>query len=220
MMQATGLRYRYGPGQAELCFDDFQAEAGQTLLLHGPSGSGKSTLLALLAGLLSPSAGQLRVAGAELGRMSPRARDAWRGEHIGFVPQRLHLAEGLSVRDNLAMPFVAAGRPVDTARISGLLQRLGLAGLEARRPAALSVGQAQRVALARAVLRQPRWILADEPTAHLDDVAAAAALTLLDEVARDTGAGLLIATHDRRLAEHLPQARVQVLRAAQAGGLA
>jgi putative ABC transport system ATP-binding protein len=208
MMRAIGLAYRYGPGQAELRFHDFQAEAGQTLLLQGPSGSGKSTLLALLAGLLTPTAGQLQVAGADLGTLSARARDAWRGERIGFVPQRLHLAEGLSVWHNLAMPFVAAGRPVDAARISGLLQRLGLTGLEARRPAALSVGQAQRVALARAVLRQPRWILADEPTAHLDDAAAGAALALLGDVASETGAGLLIATHDRRLAEHLPQARL------------
>jgi putative ABC transport system ATP-binding protein len=213
MMRAVGLAYRYGPGQAALRFDDFQAEAGQTLLLQGPSGSGKSTLLALLAGLLTPSAGQLQVAGADLGSLSARARDAWRGEAIGFVPQRLHLSEGLSVWHNLAMPFVAAGRPVDAGRITVVLERLGLAGLAARRPSALSVGQAQRVALARAVLRQPRWILADEPTAHLDDASAAAALALLAEVARETGAGLLIATHDRRLAEHLPQARLLRLRA-------
>jgi len=205
MLVIQGLRHRYG-GACELAFPDFAAPQGAVVRIAGPSGSGKSTLLALLAGLLTVQAGQVVAAGAELATMDARARDAWRGAALGFVPQRLHLSEGLSVAQNLALPYVAAGLAIDAARIDGVLQRLGLDGLQARRPSALSVGQAQRVALARAVLRRPRMLLADEPTAHLDDDTAQEALALLAELAAEQGATLVVATHDRRVWDAWPQA--------------
>lgn len=199
MIRWQGLSYAYAGGHGGIGFDDQQLPAGGKVLLHGPSGSGKSTLLALLAGLLTPTTGQIEVAGQDLSRLSGRALDHWRGETIGMLPQRLHLSDSLSVEDNLAMPFLAAALPVDRARIAELLQRLGLAGLGQRRPAQLSVGQAQRVALARALMRRPKLILADEPTAHLDDRSTRQALSLLEQVAGELGATLLIATHDSRL---------------------
>ncbi len=204
MFSIHGLSYCY-PGAAPLSFPDFAAPPGAWVRLSGASGSGKSTLLALLAGLLAVQSGRVIAGGVELNLLGARQRDAWRGATLGFVPQRLHLSESLSVADNLALPYVAAGLAVDRQRIGVVLGRLGLADLVRRRPAALSVGQAQRVALARALLRAPKLILADEPTANLDDDSAQAALALLGDVAAAEQATLVIATHDRRLAELWPQ---------------
>ena len=204
LFSINGLSYRYA-GAAPLAFPDFAAPQGARVRLSGASGSGKSTLLALLAGLLAVQAGRVIAGGVDLGRLGARERDAWRGATLGFVPQRLHLSDSLSVADNLALPYVAAGLAVDRQRIDAVLGRLGLAGLARRRPAALSVGQVQRVALARALLRAPKLILADEPTAHLDDDSAQAALALLGDVAAAEQATLVVATHDRRLAELWPQ---------------
>lgn len=202
LIELQGLRYRYAGGP-DIVFPDFSLPAGRGLLLRGASGSGKSTLLALLAGLLTPTAGMLRVAGAELSTLGARQRDAWRGAKLGFVPQRLHLSAALSVRDNLGLVYLAAGLPSDEARIDELLGALGLAGLSQRRPHQLSQGQAQRVALARALLRRPRLLLADEPTANLDDETAAASLGLLQQAAQEQGASLVLSTHDGRVVQAL-----------------
>lgn len=206
MLRAQGLSYRYAGAGAALAFPDLQAEQGGQLLVRGPSGSGKSTLLALLAGLLRLQAGQLHVGSADLAQLSPRQLDAWRGRELGFVPQRLHLSPGLDVWQNVALPYVAAGVPVDAARIQALLERLCLAALARRRPHEISLGQAQRVALARALLRRPRIVLADEPTAHLDDPATTTVLELLAQLARDEQATLIVATHDARVGQVLTQA--------------
>ncbi len=215
MIVARGLTYRY-PGGSALAWPDFEAPQGAVVRVAGPSGSGKSTLLALLAGLLSLQQGGLEVAGTDLAVLGARARDAWRARTLGFVPQRLHLSEGLSVARNLELPDLAAGRAPDRARIAQLLERLGLRGLEDRLPGALSGGQAQRVALARALVGRPRVILADEPTAHLDDAAAAAVLALLADAAAAEGATLVVATHDARVARAWPQAQAWALPGAQA----
>jgi putative ABC transport system ATP-binding protein len=134
------------------------------------------------------------------------AADAWRAAHIGFLPQKLHLSEALTVQQNLAMAQWAAGQPENAARIHATLEALGVAELVARLPQQLSGGQAQRVALARAVLLQPRIVLADEPTASLDDEAAAQAVSLLLTTAARHGATLVIATHDARVAALVPPA--------------
>jgi len=200
LIASHGLRFRYeASAAADLHFPDLELPRGAHLLLRGASGSGKSTLLALMAGLLTPTAGRLAMDGVEVGALAPAARDAWRGAHLGFVPQRLHLSASLSVRDNLALPYVAAGLKPDEARIAALLAELGIAPLLDRRPHALSQGQAQRVALARALLRAPRFVLADEPTANLDDEACEATLALLRRVATEHGASLVIASHDARI---------------------
>ena len=208
MLALQGLEFAWSSAGSSpaLRFADFEAAQGAQVLLRGPSGAGKSTLLALIAGLLTPRAGRVVVAGTDVGALSRGARDAWRGAALGFVPQRLHLSESLSVAENLALPFVAGALAVDHARITALLERLGLRGLAARRPHELSVGQAQRVALARALMRQPRVLLADEPTAHLDDAMSDAVIGLLAEAAQDNGATLVVATHDARVAARLPNA--------------
>lgn len=203
MIQTQQLRYCY-PGSAEILFPDVQVPQGGVLLLSGPSGCGKSTWLALVAALVAPSAGQVTVAGQALGALKNVAADAWRASAIGFLPQKLHLSAALSVYDNLALAQWAAGQPEDPTRIHAALQSLGVAGLARRKPGQLSGGQAQRVALARAVLLQPQVILADEPTASLDDDAAADAVGLLLHTAQTLGATLVIATHDARVAALIP----------------
>lgn len=207
MIESLGLQYAH-PRQAALHMPDVSVAQGGTLLLRGPSGSGKSTWLALAAGLLTPSVGEIVVAGQALGALAGAARDAWRARHIGFLPQRLHLSDALTVADNLALAHFAAGQPVDRAAIAQALAALDLDALAARRPSQLSGGQAQRVALARAVLMRPRVILADEPTASLDDDACMTALSLLRQTARSLDATLVVATHDARVREALPQAQV------------
>lgn len=202
MIHTQGLRYQYPYGPL-LVFADVQVPQGAALVLRGNSGSGKSTWLALVAGLLSATAGSVTVAGSDPGALTHSARDAWRARTLGFLPQKLHLSEALTVRQNLNLVYFAAGLPVDPAAVTQALQALGVAELAARRPSQLSGGQAQRVALARAVLLKPRVILADEPTASLDDTSAAAALQLLASSAQLSGATLVIATHDRRVGETL-----------------
>ncbi|MDO9437120.1 ABC transporter ATP-binding protein [Hydrogenophaga sp.] len=220
MIETRDLRYAYPRGDT-LRLGDVSVAQGGTLLLRGPSGSGKSTWLALAAGLLTPLAGEIVVAGQSVAALPAAARDAWRARHVGFLPQKLHLSEALTVGDNLALAYFAAGLPVDRPAIASALAMLGLSeAIASRRPSQLSGGQAQRVALARAVLLRPRVFLADEPTASLDDGACAMALSLLQQCATTLQATLVIATHDARVAQALPQAQVLGFRAAVAEGAA
>ena len=217
MIVSKALACRH-PGGPAITFPDVSVPQGGVLLLRGRSGRGKSSWLALAAGLMGAAAGEIVVAGQCLKALTPVQRDAWRARTIGFLPQRLHLSDALTVAGNLALVYYAAGLPADPAAIDRSLEALGVGALNARRPQQLSGGQAQRVALARAVLLQPRVILADEPTAILDDQAAHDALALLQATAQRCAATLVIATHDARVSQALPQAQVLDLDAASDGG--
>ncbi len=203
MIQSSQLAYQY-PDGPRLAFPDVDVEQGAVLLLSGPSGCGKSTWLALVAALVAPTAGTLVVAGQPLNALKSIASDVWRAGAIGFLPQKLHLSSALNVYQNLAMAQWAAGQPEDAARIHIALAALGVQDLAQRKPGQLSGGQSQRVALARAVLLKPQVVLADEPTASLDDAAAADAVGLLLATALAQHATLVIATHDARVASLLP----------------
>ena len=208
MLFAQHLTYQYKQAVHDevLSFPDVELQQGDILVLRGNSGSGKSTWLALLAGLLTPQKGELTVAGQRLNGLSNAVRDAWRANNLGFLPQKLHLSEALTVAENLQLAYFAAGLPLNAAaktHIEDTLTALGVADLSNRKPSTLSGGQAQRVALARAVLLDPKIILADEPTASLDDDAANAALALLQASAARCNATLVIATHDYRVSEVL-----------------
>ena len=198
MISIRQLAYRYAGG-TELRFNDLDVAQGGLLLLRGASGSGKSTWLALAAGLLAATDGDITVAGQSLRALGKVAGDAWRARTIGFLPQKLHLSAALTVHANLAMAQWAAGQPRDDGRIAEALTALDVQALAHRKPSQLSGGEAQRVALARAVLLNPKVILADEPTASLDDEAADASLALLRATAQRLGATLVIATHDTRV---------------------
>jgi putative ABC transport system ATP-binding protein len=198
MIATSQLAYQY-PGSPPLALPEVTIDQGSVLLLRGSSGSGKSTFLALAAGLLTTPLGAINVAGQNPAQLGAAQRDAWRGRTVGFLPQRLHLSDALSVLDNMALAYFAIGTQADRAQIMRSLDALGVADLAQRKPHALSGGQAQRVALARAVLMQPKVILADEPTASLDDAAAHDAITLLARAAQRCAATLVIATHDARV---------------------
>ncbi len=200
-IETQGLVLTYAPVGASathLRFDDVRLASGATLVVRGHSGSGKSSWLAVVAGLRKASSGSVRVAGELLGQQSELSQDAWRAKTIGFLPQRLHLSPSLNVFQNLALAQWAAGVR-DPSAIHAALARLEVQHLAQRMPAQLSGGQAQRVALARAVLNAPKLLLADEPTASLDDASCQAALALLQSTASVNGASLVVATHDARV---------------------
>lgn len=213
MIHTQHLTYTYPKGTT-LSFPDVQLRQSGTLVLRGNSGSGKSTWLALIAGLLTlqgSQSGVLSVAGQSLNGLSNAARDAWRAKNLGFLPQKLHLSEALTVAGNLSLAYFAAGiheNAETKAHILATLDALGVVDLAYRKPSQLSGGQAQRVALARAVLLSPKIILADEPTASLDDRSAEFALHLLQTNAKRSNATLVVATHDQRVADALAGAEI------------
>jgi len=203
MFTLLGIEHRYG-GTMALSVPSWRAARGERWLLAGPSGSGKTTLLAVLAGLLRPSAGSVTVGGRDLAQTPGGELDSWRGRTVGYVPQRLHLVASLSVLDNLLLAPYLAGAAIDIAAAKALLARVGVGELGPRLPQTLSQGQAQRVAIARAVINRPLLLLADEPTAALDDAHATQAIALLTEQADAVGATLVVASHDGRIRGAFP----------------
>jgi putative ABC transport system ATP-binding protein len=197
VLSLKGLRQSYGAREV-LALDNFEAAAGEHWLVLGASGSGKTTFLNLAAGLLQPSAGEISVGGQPLAKLQGGALDRWRGRTVGIVPQKLHLVSSLSVLQNLLLAPYLAGLPSDLSRATGLLEMLSLKDKAQDKPHQLSHGQAQRVAIARAVMNRPKLLLADEPTANLDDANCDQALDLLQGQAKECGATLIVATHDQR----------------------
>ena len=200
MLEIRDLRHEYA-GRTVLSVPSWSVPKGEASLIIGASGSGKSTLIAIIAGLLLPTAGTVRVGENEVTRLTGVERDAYRARNIGLAPQTLHLIGVLSVRDNLRLARGLASLPMDDARIDAGLESLGIAHLARNKARDLSVGEAQRVAIARCVVNRPALILADEPTSALDDASCEKVLALLRAQAAACGATLLIATHDRRIRE-------------------
>jgi ABC-type lipoprotein export system ATPase subunit len=201
MIAVRNLEHRYDANRA-LSLAQWQAAPGSRWLILGPSGCGKTTLLHLLAGLIPVSSGELEVDGNSLGSLKGKALDAWRGANVGIVLQALHLIPHLSVHDNLRLAQHLARAPQRDAAIADALAALGVADKGARKPPELSQGERQRVAIARAVVNGPKLLLADEPTANLDDAATERSIALLLETAAKRGATLVVATHDSRVKRH------------------
>lgn len=204
MLEIRDLRHDYA-GRTVLDVPAWDVAHGDSSLVLGPSGSGKSTLLNVISGLAVPTAGSVRVAGEEVTRLGPAARDAFRASRVGLVLQTLHLIGVVSVRENLRLAQRLAAGTIDDARIDEVLASLGIATLSRARASEISVGEAQRVAIARAVVNRPALILADEPTSALDDANCERALALLLEQAAACGATLVVATHDNRIRGRFPQ---------------
>lgn len=174
---------------------NLQIESGQSVLLLGPSGCGKTTLMNLMAGLLKPSSGEVTFDNKKYSSLSENDLTTLRSDNFGFVFQKLHLIQHLSVEQNIA---IAQTTP-DQKRVQALIDDLGLTGKEKRKAQNLSVGETQRVAIARAVANSPKVIFADEPTSALDDTNAKKVIDLIFDQAKKTGATVIAATHDSRI---------------------
>lgn len=192
-------------GAPVIQFPDFKVARGEKVALLGHSGSGKTTLLSIIAGLLKPATGGIMFDGQGVYSLTPRERDALRGQNFGFVFQSLHLLPALTLRQNIALASDMAGLTRNDKRVDYLLNTLGLAEKANRKPEALSQGEQQRAAIARAMLNHPKVILADEPTSALDDINANTVIELLTKQAQETGAALIVATHDKRVVAHFSQ---------------
>src|SRR5499426_969182 len=175
---------------------------GQFLAVAGPSGSGKSTLLGLVAGLDRPTAGEIVVDGVEITRLPEDELARFRRDTIGYVFQSYHLIPTLTALENVAVPFELAGDADATARARILLDDVGLGARAHHYPVQMSGGEQQRVAVARAVCRQPRLLLADEPTGNLDSATGKQIIELLVSLNRTLGSTLVLVTHDAALATH------------------
>jgi len=180
---------------------DLSIARGESVYLLGPSGSGKTTLLSIIGALLTPDAGDVRVLGHAVAKLSTSERAVLRRRYIGFVFQRFHLIRGLTAAENVAAPLRLDGQGAAAARRRALelLDRVGLADLADESPSRMSVGQCQRVALARALVADPAIVLADEPTASLDAETGLAAVRLLRELTVEANKTLVVVTHDHRI---------------------
>jgi putative ABC transport system ATP-binding protein len=196
------MHYTLGASRIDVLREvDLHIPAGQSVAVAGPSGSGKSSLLLLLAGLERPGAGRIVVAGADLATLDRDALADLRRDHIGIVFQSFHLLPSLNALDNVALPLQIAGAADALPRARALLQRVGLGARLDHYPRQLSGGEQQRVAIARALVHRPRVLLADEPTGNLDDHTGAMVRDLLFELHVDSGATLVLVTHDPAFAE-------------------
>lgn len=171
-------------------------------LVTGSSGSGKTSLLYAIAGLMPIMKGRIVVNGLDITRLPEVEMDRFRGVNIGIIFQTLHLMRSLTVTENLLLSSYAVGTPPDLLHIERTLRRLDIYDKRDALPNNLSQGQAQRVGIARAIMHYPKLILADEPTSSLDDRNCETVIALIKEVAEETGAALLIATHDGRVKAH------------------
>jgi len=178
----------------------FAVRPGESLAIVGASGSGKSTLLALLAGLDTPSAGRVHIAGEDLHALDEDGRAALRGRLVGFVFQSFQLMPHLNALENVMLPLELAGRKDAEAVAIETLARVGLSARLRHYPKHLSGGEQQRVAVARAFAPRPKILFADEPTGNLDTVTGATIIDLLFELNRELGTTLVMVTHDDNIA--------------------
>lgn len=206
VIELHGLQKSYPMGGGNrlpvLDIEAFSVPAGSRWAIVGPSGTGKTTLFHLLAGVLPPTAGRVRVAGTDLSDLRGTERDRFRARNIGYVFQSFNLLQAFTAVENVILAMRFSGvipRPEHRARATELLRRTGLEHRLDHHPRALSNGEQQRVAVARALANRPRLLLADEPSAHLDTETAQRVIELMRELCDEGGVSLLVATHDPHL---------------------
>lgn len=193
---------RFGGNQVTALKDvNFAVEDGEYVAIMGESGAGKTTLLNILAALDRPTAGEVLLDGHDITQISEKALSAFRRDHLGFVFQDFNLLDTFSLRDNIYLPLVLAGKPYREmeARLEPIAQRLGITDLLEKYPYEVSGGQKQRAAVARALITNPRIILADEPTGALDSKSTDELLGLFEQINKK-GQTILMVTHSVKAA--------------------
>jgi putative ABC transport system ATP-binding protein len=205
LIQCRGLTKSYRKGDSTITplqALDLDVVAGDFLALMGPSGSGKTTLLNLIAGIDTPTGGELRISGQNIARLSRSKLADWRSDNVGYIFQLYNLVPVLSAYENVELPLLLhrLNRRERHERVSAALQLVGIADRHDHYPRQLSGGQEQRVAIARAIVTDPKIIVADEPTGDLDAESAGAIMDLLSRLCRELGKTLVMVTHDARCA--------------------
>jgi len=203
VLEASGLGKQVSSPEGTLAIladVSLEIRRGETVAIMGASGAGKSTLLALLAGLDEPTTGTVTLAGSELTALDEDGRAALRARHVGFVFQSFHLVPSLTALENVMLPLELAGRRDARGAALEVLGRVGLAARVGHYPRQLSGGEQQRVAIARAFVTRPDVLFADEPTGNLDAATGERIMELLFGLNTETGATLVLVTHDAALA--------------------
>jgi putative ABC transport system ATP-binding protein len=203
VLEARNLTRKVNSPEGELTIVSqvsLQIGAGETVALVGASGAGKSTLLAMLAGLDTPSTGQVLLDGHDLTLLDEDARAALRADRVGFVFQAFHLVPSLTALENVMLPLELSGRRDAAQTARTMLGRVGLGERVGHYPRQLSGGEQQRVALARASVTRPAVLFADEPTGNLDTTTGSGIIDLMTGLNRELGTTLVLVTHDPGLA--------------------
>jgi putative ABC transport system ATP-binding protein len=203
--QAVGITKTYGTGDAKVqALRDVSLDlaAGEWTVIMGPSGSGKSTLLHMLAGLDTPTSGQVRIGDVDLTTLNDKQLTELRRDRVGFVFQAFNLIPTLTAKENITLPLDIAGRDVDREWFDQVVKTVRLEDRLEHRPSELSGGQQQRVAGARALVSQPEIIFADEPTGNLDSKSGAELLTFLRSAVDEHQQTIVMVTHDAFAASH------------------
>lgn len=198
MLNTQNLAFKYDT-QNQFEFPDIQTQIETPLLILGASGCGKTTLLFLLAGLLRPSKGHIFIGDTDITQLNDQKLDYFRGQNIGIIYQKSHFMQSLNVWDNLRLPAYLAKSDFDADYLKSILKRLNIDQKVKQKTQRLSQGEQQRLAIARAIVNRPKLILADEPTASLDDENCFQVIEVLKEQADLAKAQLVIVTHDQRL---------------------
>ena len=201
MIEIQNLRkdYQLGGRSVLACsVRELRIGSGEQVALMGRSGCGKTTLLHVIAGIVRPTGGVVRVAGTDLAQLGEAARDRFRGRHIGLVFQTFNLLQPFTALENVLLGAVFTGQADGSHRQRALelLDRVGLADRADHRPSELSIGQQQRVAICRALIHEPELILADEPLGNQDPETGAKVLRMLLDIAGDEGRTVVMVTHD------------------------
>ncbi|MBD1429035.1 MULTISPECIES: ATP-binding cassette domain-containing protein [Sphingobacterium] len=199
MIRSENLKFQYSSAKNELTFPTIHVDKNKHTLLLGESGSGKTTLLHLLGGLSAPTAGQVFIDSHDIYALSEEKRDLFRAKNMGFIFQDAHLLKNLTIEENIILAQYLAKVKQDRNAVITVLDKLQIKDKANSYPNQLSRGQLQRAAIARAVINHPKVLIADEPTAALDDTNTKYVMDLLMETAATFEVTLLIATHDTRI---------------------
>lgn len=181
---------------------DISIEKGEFVGIMGQSGSGKSTLLHILGALETPTYGEVKILGNEVGRLSDRKKAKIRRDYVGFIFQFFYLIPGLSVYENIILPALISRKKIDDKYVESLLEQVGLAHRKKHKPSQLSGGEQQRLAIARTLVNKPVIILADEPTGNLDSKTGESILRLLGSINKSEGITIAMVTHSKYAASN------------------